>query len=308
MTDEKQPFFSHLKELRDRLVVSIIAIAVAFIITYYFKERLFDFLMQPFIRVMPAQSSFIFTGITEAFLTYFKNIGCCCLFLAAPVILYEFWMFVAPGLYENEKKYVYPFIFFGSLCFIFGALFCYFVVMPNIYRFFVSYAQDFVIPMPDLKNYMGLTLKLLIIFGLIFELPLVAFYLSRAGIINAKMLAKRGDMQSLPFSLSAPLLLPDVVSMILIALPLWGSTSWASLLQRYLGKRRLLMKQLSVVTLAAGKGERMLSSKPKVMHEIMGKPMVGHVIERALELSPTKTVVVLGYGKEQVEGYVKDLT
>src|SRR5690606_26473521 len=127
--------------------------------------------MQPFIRVMPAQSSFIFTGLTEAFLTYFKISVVAALFLAAPVILYEFWMFVAPGLYENEKKYVYPFIFFGSLCFIFGALFCYFVIMPNIYRFFVSYAQDFVIPTPDLKNYMGLTLKLRITFGLIFELP-----------------------------------------------------------------------------------------------------------------------------------------
>ena len=191
MTDEKQPFFSHLKELRDRLVVCIIAVAIAFILTYYFKERLFYFLMQPFVRVMPAQSSFIFTGITEAFITYFKISIVAALFVAAPVILYEFWMFVAPGLYENEKKYVYPFIFSGSLCFILGALFCYFIVMPNIYHFFVSYAQDFVIPMPDLKSYMSLTLKLLIIFGLIFELPLVAFYLSRAGIINARMLAKK---------------------------------------------------------------------------------------------------------------------
>ncbi len=238
MTDEKQPFFSHLKELRDRLVVSIIAIAVAFIITYYFKERLFDFLMQPFIRVMPAQSSFIFTGITEAFLTYFKISVVAALFLAAPVILYEFWMFVAPGLYENEKKYVYPFIFFGSLCFIFGALFCYFVVMPNIYRFFVSYAQDFVIPMPDLKNYMGLTLKLLIIFGLIFELPLVAFYLSRAGIINAKMLAKKRRYAILAvFIISAVITPPDVVSMILIALPLWGLYELGILIAKVFGKK-----------------------------------------------------------------------
>jgi sec-independent protein translocase protein TatC len=240
MTDEKQPFFSHLKELRDRLVVSIIAVAVAFIITYYFKERLFDFLMQPFIRVMPAQSSFIFTGITEAFLTYFKISVVAALFLAAPVILYEFWMFVAPGLYENEKKYVYPFIFSGSLCFICGALFCYFVVMPNIYRFFVSYAQDFVIPMPDLKNYMGLTLKLLIIFGLIFELPLVAFYLSRAGIINARILAKKRRYAILAvFIISAIITPPDVVSMILIALPLWGLYELGILIAKVFGKKEI---------------------------------------------------------------------
>ncbi len=240
MTDEKQPFFSHLKELRDRLVICIIAVAIAFIFTYYFKEKLFDFLMQPFIKVMPAKSSFVFTGITEAFITYFKISIVAGIFLAAPVILYEFWMFVAPGLYENEKKYVYPFIFSGSLCFILGALFCYFVVMPNIYRFFVSYAQDFVTPMPDLKEYMGLTLKLLIIFGLIFELPLVAFYLSKAGIVNAKMLAKKRRYAILTvFIVSAIITPPDVVSMILVAIPLWGLYELGILIAKVFGKKEI---------------------------------------------------------------------
>ena len=241
MTDEKQPFFSHLKELRDRLLVCIVAVAIAFIFTYYFKERLFDFLMQPFLKVMPAQSSFIFTGITEAFLTYFKISVVAALFVAAPVILYEFWMFVAPGLYEKEKKYVYPFIFFGSLCFLCGALFCYFVVMPNMYRFFVSYAREFVTPMPDLKNYMGLTLKLLIIFGFIFELPLVAFYLARAGIIKAKMLAKKRRYAILAvFIISAAITPPDVVSMILVALPLWGLYELGILIAKVFGKKETL--------------------------------------------------------------------
>jgi sec-independent protein translocase protein TatC len=241
MIDVKQPFFSHLKELRDRLLVCIVAVAIAFIFTYYFKERLFDFLMQPFLKVMPAQSSFIFTGITEAFLTYFKISVVAALFVAAPVILYEFWMFVAPGLYEKEKKYVYPFIFFGSLCFICGALFCYFVVMPNMYRFFVSYAREFVTPMPDLKNYMGLTLKLLIIFGFIFELPLVAFYLARAGIIKAKMLAKKRRYAILAvFIISAAITPPDVVSMILVALPLWGLYELGILIAKVFGKKETL--------------------------------------------------------------------
>ena len=241
MTDEKQPFFSHLKELRDRLLVCIVAVAIAFIFTYYFKERLFDFLMQPFLKVMPAQSSFIFTGITEAFLTYFKISVVAALFVVAPVILYEFWMFVAPGLYEKEKKYVYPFILFGSLCFICGALFCYFVVMPNMYRFFVSYAREFVTPMPDLKNYMGLTLKLLIIFGFIFELPLVAFYLARAGIIKAKMLAKKRRYAILAvFIISAAITPPDVVSMILVALPLWGLYELGILIAKVFGKKETL--------------------------------------------------------------------
>lgn len=244
MTDEKQPFFSHLKELRDRLLVCIVAVAIAFIFTYYFKERLFDFLMQPFIKVMPAGSSFIFTGITEAFLTYFKISFVGALFVAAPVILYEFWMFVAPGLYEKEKRYVYPFIFFGSLCFLCGALFCYFVIMPNMYRFFVGYAREFVTPMPDLKNYMGLTLKLLIIFGFIFELPLVAFYLARAGIIKAKMLGKKRRYAILAvFIVSAAITPPDVVSMTLVALPLWGLYELGILIAKVFGKKETLHDQ-----------------------------------------------------------------
>lgn len=241
MTDEKQPFFSHLKELRDRLLVCIVAVAVAFVLTYYFKERLFDILMQPFVRVMPAKSSFIFTGITEAFLTYFKISVVAALFLAAPVILYEFWMFVAPGLYEKEKKYVYPFIFFGSLCFLCGALFCYFIVMPNIYGFFVSYARELVTPMPDLKEYMGLTLKLLIMFGFIFELPLLAFYLARAGIIRASTLRKKRRYAILSvFIVSAVITPPDVVSMILIALPLWGIYELGILIAKIFGKKEMV--------------------------------------------------------------------
>jgi sec-independent protein translocase protein TatC len=241
MTDEKQPFFSHLKELRDRLLVCIVAAAIAFVFTYYFKERLFDFLMQPFIKVMPAKSSFIFTGITEAFLTYFKISIVAALFVAAPVILYEFWMFVAPGLYAKEKKYVYSFIFSGSLFFLFGALFCYFVVMPNIYRFFVGYARELVTPMPDLKNYMGLTLKLLVIFGFIFELPLLAFYLSKAGIINAKMLAKKRRYAILGvFIVSAFITPPDVVSMILVALPMCGLYELGILIAKVFGKKENL--------------------------------------------------------------------
>lgn len=240
MTDEKQPFLSHLKELRDRLLICVIAVAIAFVATYYFKEKIFDFLMQPFLRVMPPGSSFIFTGVTEAFTTYFKISIVAALFVGAPVILFEFWMFVSPGLYEKEKRYVYPFIFYGSVCFLCGALFCYFVVMPNIYRFFVSYGTGFVIPMPDIKSYMGLTLKMLILFGLIFELPLVAYYLSKTGIINARMLASKRRYAILAiFIISAIITPPDVVSQILIALPFWGLYELGILIAKIFGKKEI---------------------------------------------------------------------
>ena len=238
MIDEKQPFIAHLKELRDRLVVSLAGLAVAFIITYSFKEKIFHFLMQPFIKVMPAGSSFIFTSITEAFITYFKVSLVAALFLAAPVILYEVWMFVAPGLYEKEKKYIAPFIIFGSFFFIGGALFCYYVTMPVVYHFFVSYAGTMIIPMPSLKEYMNLTLKMLIIFGLIFQMPLIAFYLAKAGIINYRGLAKKRRYAILGIAvLSAIITPPEVSSQLLMALPMYGLFELSVVIARVFGKK-----------------------------------------------------------------------
>ena len=238
MIDEKQPFVSHLKELRDRILVCVVALGIAFIFTFYFKERIFDFLMQPFVKVMPAKSSFIFTYVTEAFLTYFKMSIVTAIFIASPVILYEFWMFVAPGLYEKEKKYVLPFIFFGSLSFVCGALFCYYIVMPAVYRFFVSYGSEFVTPMPDLKGYMGLTLRMLIIFGVIFELPLIAFFLSKIGVINHRLLSSKRRYAILAiFIISAIITPPDITSQILLAIPLWGLYELSILITRFFGKK-----------------------------------------------------------------------
>jgi sec-independent protein translocase protein TatC len=238
MTEEKKPFVSHLKELRDRLLVCILGVGVAFVVTYIFKERIFAFLMRPFIEVMPPQSSFIFTSVTEAFMTYFKIAGVAALFLGAPIILYEVWMFVSPGLYEKEKRYVFPFIAFGSLFFIAGGLFCYFVVMPFSYHFFVSYAGPSIIPMPSLKEYMNLTLKLLVIFGFIFQMPLVAYYLSKAGIIKYRTLAKKRRYAILAIViLSAIISPPEVTSQLLMTVPMYGLFEVSLLIARIFGKK-----------------------------------------------------------------------
>lgn len=222
-TDEKKPFLSHLEELRSRLIVSLIGVGIAFLFTYNFKEKIFEFLMRPYIKIMPEQSHFIFTYVTEAFITYLKVSFVAAIFLASPLILYEIWMFVAPGLYEHEKRFVYPFIIFGSILFLIGALFSYYVVIPFVYRFFVSFAAEFIVPMPDLKGYMGLTLKFLILFGFVFELPLLAYYLGRAGVVRYETLRKKRRVAILGiFIVSALLTPPDVMSQILLALPLMG--------------------------------------------------------------------------------------
>jgi sec-independent protein translocase protein TatC len=236
--DEKQPFISHITELRNRILICAVGVGVAFIFTFYFKEKIFDFLMQPFIKVMPEKSSFIFTYVTEAFITYVKISIVAAVFLTFPVILYEFWMFVSPGLYQKEKRYLLPFIFFGSICFLCGALFCYYAVMPIIYRFFVSYAGEFVIPMPDLKAYMSLTLRMIVVFGFIFELPLVAYYLSKIGIINHKLLISKRRYAILGiFILSAIITPPDITSQILMAIPLCGLYELSILITKIFGKK-----------------------------------------------------------------------
>lgn len=236
--DERRPFFEHLRELRERLIRSLVAIGIAFVITYAFKEELFSFLMQPFLKVMPKGSSFIFTSVTEAFLTYFKVALVSALFLASPVILYEIWMFVSPGLYERERRFLYPFIVFGTISFVAGALFCYFVAMPSVFRFFMSFAAPFIVPMPALRPYVNLVLKMVLIFGIVFELPLACFYLSRAGIIDFRMLSKkRGHAVVSIFILSALLTPPDVVSQILLALPMWGLFELGILIAKRFGKK-----------------------------------------------------------------------
>jgi sec-independent protein translocase protein TatC len=220
--NEKQSFLSHLQELRNRIVFSLIAMCAAFVVSYAFKDRIFMLLMEPFSKVMPAGSSFVFTGVTEAFTTYIKISLVSSLVLASPVILYQFWIFVSPGLYEYEKKYAYPFIVWTTLCFVCGALFCYFVIMPLVYAFFAGYATEFIVPMPDLRNYVNLSLKMLVGFGLIFEIPPIIYFLSKTGVLRIEVLTGNRRLTVLVlFILSAVFSNGSISGMILLAFGFW---------------------------------------------------------------------------------------
>lgn len=220
--NEKQSFLSHLQELRNRIIFSLIAMCMAFVISYSFKDRIFMLLMEPFSRVMPAGSSFVFTGVTEAFTTYIKISIVSSLVLASPVILYQFWIFVSPGLYEHEKRYACPFIIWTSLCFLCGALFCYFLVMPVVYAFFAGYASELIVPMPDLRNYVNLSLKMLVGFGLIFEIPPIVYFLSRSGILRFEVLSINRKVVVLAlFIVSAVFSNGSIAGMILLAFGFW---------------------------------------------------------------------------------------
>lgn len=237
--DEKLPFTEHLDELRKRLIVCLAAVGVGFIASYGFKEKLFTILTRPLIRVMPSGDKLIFTGLPEAFFTYLKVAFLSGLILAAPVIIYEFWMFVSPGLYRREKRILIPIVLLSTLFFVGGALFGYFVVFPYGFKFFMGFASDTIQPLPSMKEYLAFSSKLLLAFGLIFELPLAITFLARLGIVSTPFLTKNRKYAILLFfTVAAILTPPDVVTQIMMALPLILLYEISIIGARIFGKKR----------------------------------------------------------------------
>lgn len=214
-------FMEHLQELRIRLTRIAIAVGVGFLACYGFSKQLFEILMRPLVAVFPPDSKLIFTALPEAFFTYIKVAMVAGVLVTSPYIFYQIWSFVAPGLYEDERKYLVPIAAISGLFFAAGATFGYSVVFPFAFEFFMDFATETIRPMPKLAEYLSFSLKLLFAFGLIFELPLFIFFLARLGIVNAKMLRKFRKYAFLcSFIVSAVLTPPDVVSQTLMAGPL----------------------------------------------------------------------------------------
>jgi sec-independent protein translocase protein TatC len=247
MDEKKLPLTSHLQELRKRLILSFIAIGVGFFVCYAFKEFLFDILAAPLIdKVMPAGGSLIFTSVSEAFFTYMKVAFIAGLILASPFVLYQIWVFVAPGLYQKEKRYVVPFVLGGSLFFAIGVLFGYYVAIPIGFKFLLGYATDFIKPMPSMKEYLSFSIKFLLAFGLVFEFPVVLVLLAKIGVIDARMLARQRKYAILLiFVFAAVMTPPDIISQVLMALPLMGLYELSILLARIFGKKPAPVQSLT---------------------------------------------------------------
>ncbi len=219
--DDKQPFLTHLEELRRRLIYCAIAVGVGFAIAYIFSEQLFQILVTPLKEVMPEGEQLIFTNLPEMFLTYLKVAFIAGLLGAAPVIFYQLWMFVAPGLYQHEKRLMIPFVLFSTLLFVGGALFGYFVVFPFGFKFFMGFSNEFVRALPSVKQYFSFSIKLLFAFGIIFELPVVAFFLAKMGLVTPQFLRKQRKYAILlTFVIAAILTPPDVITQLMMAGPL----------------------------------------------------------------------------------------
>ena len=221
MSNEKIHFTDHLEELRKRILICLIAIGIGFAVSYSFAEEIYIWLAKPLKQVLPPNSNLIFTSPTEAFLTYLKTALFCGLFLSIPVVLYQIWKFIAPGLYKKERVYVIPFVVSSSILFIGGALFGYFVVFPLGFNFLMSFASDSIQALPSMREYFNFVIKLLLAFGIIFETPIFILFLAKLGIVNYKMLCTyRKYFLLLAFFLGAILTPPDVVTQTMMALPL----------------------------------------------------------------------------------------
>ncbi len=221
--ENKSPFTEHLGELRDRLVRSFIAVGIGFACAYFFKEKLFEILIAPLVTAMgeSGNARMIFTGLPEAFFTYLKVSFLAGIMAASPVLFYEFWMFISPGLYRTEKKYLMPIVILSVFFFLLGSSFGYFIVFPYGFAFFLGFATDTIQAMPSMKEYLGFASKMLLAFGLVFELPLVLTFMARMGLVTVDFLKKNRKYALLIFFVGAALITPpDVVTQIMMALPL----------------------------------------------------------------------------------------
>ncbi len=219
--EEKQPFTAHLEELRNRLITCIVAVSIGFVASYAFKEKLFYILVAPLQKAMKSGDTLIYTHLPEAFFTFLKTALISGVMLASPIILYQFWMFIAPGLYDREKRLLVPVLFLSTFFFLGGAMFGYFIVFPWGFKFFLSFATETIRPMPSMREYLSFASKMLLAFGLVFELPLVITFLARLGIVSVDFLKKYRKYAILLFFIGAAILTPpDVVTQIMMALPL----------------------------------------------------------------------------------------
>ena len=219
----EQPFVSHLMELRDRLIRAFLAIAVGFgvLCLYPGPAGLYDMLAAPLVAHLPKGSTLIATSVISPFLVPLKITLLAGFLLALPVVLYQVWAFVAPGLYSHEKRLVLPLVISSTLLFFVGVAFCYYLVFGQVFAFIQSFAPKSITAAPDIEAYLSFVLSMFLAFGMAFEVPIAVVVLARMGIVSVQKLREfRGYFIVLAFVVAAVVTPPDVVSQLSLAVPM----------------------------------------------------------------------------------------
>ena len=219
----EQPFVAHLIELRDRLIRALIAVAVAgaALALYPGPGELYDLLAAPLVAHLPKGATLIATSVISPFMVPLKILLMSAFLLALPVVLYQLWAFIAPGLYSHEKKLVLPLVISSTLLFFIGVAFCYFFVFGQVFKFIQSFAPKSITAAPDIEAYLSFVLTMFLAFGLSFEVPVAVVVLARMGVVTVeKLKAFRGYFIVLAFVIAAVVTPPDVVSQLALAVPM----------------------------------------------------------------------------------------
>jgi sec-independent protein translocase protein TatC len=220
--DLEQPFLSHLLELRDRILRMLLAIAVVFLGLMPFTNSIYTFVAEPLLHAMPAGTTMIATEVASPFLAPFKLTLVAAVFLAMPFILYQFWAFVAPGLYQHERKLVMPLVASSVVLFFTGAAFAYFIVFPMIFAFFQATAPEGVAVMTDINHYLDFVLTLFFAFGVAFEIPIATILLVWIGVLEPEKLKEMRPYVIVgAFVIGMFLTPPDILSQTFLAVPMW---------------------------------------------------------------------------------------
>jgi len=236
--ESQETFLSHLIELRQRVVWSLIAYAVACAPCLYFSAELYDLLAQPLIESLPEGSRMIATGVISPFLIPMK-IGFFVAFVVAlPVILYQAWAFVAPGLYAHEKRLALPIVISSTLLFLLGVVFCYYWVFGKVFAFISSFAPKSITVAPDIEAYFNFVLGMFLAFGLAFEVPVVVVVLVMMGVVNVAQLREwRGYVLLGIAVVSAVVTPPDVVSMLSLMVPMYVLYEVGIFVAQFVGRK-----------------------------------------------------------------------
>jgi len=220
--DEERPLLSHLVELRSRLLKMIACIGLFFIVLFPFANPLYKFLSAPLIAQLPQGGTMIAIDVASPFLAPFKLVLLLAISLSIPVLIYQFWAFIAPGLYRREKRLVLPILLSGTLLFYLGMVFAYYVVFPLMFGFFSSVAPEGVSVMTDINRYLDFVMKIFIAFGAAFEVPVITLMLVKTGMTTTDNLnRKRPYIIVGAFVVGMILTPPDIVSQVLLAIPVW---------------------------------------------------------------------------------------
>lgn len=219
---QELPFLSHLIELRDRLLRSVIFVVLVFLALAYYANDIYALLAGPLMKYMPANSSMIAIEVASPFFTPFKLALVVSIFISIPYLLYQFWAFVAPGLYQHERRFILPLLIASTLLFFLGVAFAYFVVFPLMFKFLAAAAPAGVTVMTDISHYLDFVLTLFFAFGICFEVPIFTVVLVWAGLVTPRDLAEQRPYVIVgAFIVGMVLTPPDVISQTLLALPMW---------------------------------------------------------------------------------------